>query len=136
MNNSILTGRLTDEIQLRKTQTDKSWCRFTLACNRGAKDKDNKPIVDFVNVIAWEQKADFLSNFAHKGYMVGAKGRIETRTYEKDGVKHYDTYVLADYVEILGEPRGAKPRTDLKPSEINDFNDNFTEDDFGGYEPW
>ena len=111
MNKAFITGRLTDEIQLRKTGSNKSVCEFSLACARGAKDQSGKPITDFINVTCWEQRADFLANYAHKGTMIGVCGRIETQSYDKNGERRYRTFVVAEQVEILGEPKNQQSQS-------------------------
>ena len=123
MNKAFITGRLTDEIQLRKTNSNKSVCEFSLACSRGAKDQSGKPITDFINVTCWEQRADFLSSYAHKGTMVGVCGRIETQSYDKNGERRYRTLVVAEQVEILGEPK-SQPTQNAYDSEASSHRNN------------
>lgn len=109
MNKVQLTGRLTDEIEVRTTQTNRKVCRFRLAVKRSVKDKDGNYLTDFITVQCWEQRAEFLSNYAHKGTMIGVTGCIETRNYENSsGQKVYETYVSADGVEIIAQPAAAR----------------------------
>lgn len=96
MNNVTLTGRLTKDIEIRKTNSNKSVASFTIAVR---KDKETS---DFINCVAWEHTADFLSRYAWKGARVGIQGSISTRSYDdRDGNKRYVTEVLAKTVEIL-----------------------------------
>lgn len=95
MNRATITGRLTKDVEVRKTQESLSVASFTVAVNDG-KDKTN-----FINCVAWRQSADFLGQYSHKGDLVGVDGKITTRSYERDGQKVYVTEVVADKVEIL-----------------------------------
>ena len=70
----IFTGRLTRDIDLRKTSTGKSCVNFNVACDRG-QDK-----ADFINCVAWEKTAETLAKYAKKGARVVVQGRVQTRT--------------------------------------------------------
>ena len=63
--------------------------------------------------VAWRGSADFLGNYAHKGDTVGVEGRIQTRTYDRDGQKVYVTEIVANSVSILhsNQPRQAQAQT-------------------------
>lgn len=106
LNNVCLVGRLTKEIDLRKTQSNKSVCNFTVAVNRRFVQEGQQE-ADFISVIAWNQSADFLAKYANKGTIVGVEGRLATRSYDdKDGKKVYVTEVVADHVQIISERKG------------------------------
>ena len=97
INNVVLVGRLTKEIQLKKVGKDGlSTCSFTLAVNQ----KFGKKEADFINCVAWRTQADFLNSYCQKGDLIGVTGRISTRNYEKDnGEKVFITEVVCDSVE-------------------------------------
>ena len=95
MNKVFLIGRLTRDPELRKTQSGIAVATFTVACDRPRK-KDAEQQADFINVVAWRQSAEFLSNYFHKGDAVQVQGRIQTRTYDdKNGNKVFVTEVVA-----------------------------------------
>lgn len=101
INNVVLVGRITKDIDVRKTLQNLSVASFTLAVDKGFKVADGQPTADFINCIAWKQGADFLGNYAVKGDVVGVEGRIATRTYTKeDGTKVYITEVVASKVSL------------------------------------
>ena len=92
MNKVVLLGRLTKDPELRYTQNDKAVTTFTLAVNRQyEKDK-----ADFINIIAWNKLAEFVSRYFSKGRQVAIVGRLQVRDYEKDGKKVYLTEVIAE----------------------------------------
>ena len=107
INRVILVGRLTKEIALRKTTNGTSVVSFTVACNRRFGGQGQEQQADFINCVAWRQTADFLSQYATKGALLGVEGRIQTRTYDdQTGKRVYVTEVVCDSVQLL-ESRSA-----------------------------
>lgn len=110
LNNVILMGRLTKDIELRQTQTGTPVCGFTVAVDSGYGD-DKK--TDFINCVAWKGTAEFLAKYFSKGQMVALVGRISTRTWDgEDGKKNYVTEVVAREVSFCGskvESQNAAP---------------------------
>ena len=108
MNNVILIGRLVREPELRYTSgSQMAVCKFTLAIDRRVKQGEEKK-TDFPSVICFGKTAENCEKFLAKGRKVAVQGRLQTGSYEKDGVKHYTTDVIADNVEFLewGEKNG------------------------------
>ena len=106
LNLTILEGRLTRDPELRKTQSGIAVATFTVACDRPRK-KDAEQQADFINVVAWRQSAEFLSNYFHKGDAVQVQGRIQTRTYDdKNGNKVFVTEVVAYNINFLLTSKG------------------------------
>ena len=101
INRVVLVGRLTRDIELRKTPNGASVVSFTVACNRRSK-QEGQPDADFINCVAWNRVADLMAQYLQKGALIGIEGRIQTRSYEdKDGKRVYVTEVLADSVQFL-----------------------------------
>lgn len=128
LNRTVLVGRLTKDVELNKTQSGLSVCKFIVAVNR-MKDKDGNQQADFPNVIAWRQSADFLCQYGHKGDLIGIEGRIQTRNYDgSDGKKVYVTEVVADNVQILESRKNKETSTpnysgtQSEDSQFEDFN--------------
>lgn len=122
MNNVILTGRLTKDIELKKTQNNKSVISFDLAVR---KDKETS---DFIKCVAWEHTADFLSKYAWKGARIGIQGSISTRNYDdQQGKKVYVTEVLVRNAEIM-DKREQPQEPQYQPQEpYQPVNQSFTE---------
>ncbi len=98
MNYVGLMGRLTRDPELKQTSSGKSYCRFSIA----VKKEFVKDGVDFINCVAWEKTADFISNFFKKGHRILIQGRINTGSYEVNGEKRnsFDIMVAkAEFVE-------------------------------------
>lgn len=101
INTVILVGRLTKDLELKKTQSNLSVLQFTLAVNQGKKDESGKYKTDFINCVAWRQSADYLSSYAQKGDLISVAGSLSTRSYDKNGTTIYVTEVVCDKVSIL-----------------------------------
>ena len=111
INKAIIMGRLTHEPELRQAGTGRSVCSFSIAVNNGYGENRR---TDFINCVAWNKTAEFVSRYFTKGKMIIVIGRITTRTWEdKDGKKCYATDVVADEVSF-GESKGAA--SESKPS--------------------
>lgn len=96
INRVVLVGRTTNDITLKKTQSGKSVCSFTLAVD----GRNNS--ADFINCVAWNQTAELLATYVKKGHLLGLEGRISTRNYDDpNGKKVYVTEVVADSVTFL-----------------------------------
>ena len=140
INNVVLVGRLTKDIELRKTQSGLSVASFTIACDRrlSQEQKNNgEQSADFISCVAWRGSADFLGNYAHKGDTVGVEGRIQTRTYDRDGQKVYVTEIVANSVSILHstQPRQAQAQTQTQAqNEVATQANDPMEDYLNGYE--
>ena len=97
MNNVQLIGRLTRDIDLKKTPQGDSVGRFTLAVDRKFKNKNGEYDADFINCQIWRQAADTLARYAHKGTKIAVDGNIRTGSYEnQQGQKVYTTEVVVN----------------------------------------
>ena len=98
INKAILMGILTRDPELRHTGTGTPVCSFTIAIDNGY-GEDKK--TDFINCVAWNKTAEFVSNYFSKGKMIIVIGRISTRSWEgQDGKKCYATEVVASEVSF------------------------------------
>ena len=115
INRVVLVGRLTRDPQLRKTQNQTSVCSFTLAVDRRRNRNDNNSQeADFISCVAWNQTADLLCQYMHKGSQIGVEGRIQTRNYDDPntpGKKVYVTEVVCDNVTFLESKTASESRS-------------------------
>ena len=103
LNRVILTGRLTKDIEIKKSASGLSVTTFTVASDR-PKSKDKEKETDFISCVAWRNIADYLNNYAHKGDMVALEGRLQTRSYDNTrGEKVYVTEVIVDNIQLLSQ---------------------------------
>lgn len=118
VNNVVLIGRITRDIEMNMSNSGTEVCRFTLAVNRNRKNANGEYEADFINCVAFGQTARFMSQFIRKGYQVSVTGRIQTGRYEnQQGQTVYTTDVIVDSLNNL------EPRRDNSYGN-NDFNQN------------
>lgn len=115
MNKWIGVGRLTKDPDVRYTQNGKCVANFTIATNSEVKDSNGKYGADFHNCTAWEKTAELIGNHFTKGSQIVVEGKLKTDSYEKDGQKHYKTYVSVNRVEFCGS-KGGQATTNSDPS--------------------
>ena len=98
MNKIVLMGRLTRVPEVRYTQTNNvQVTNFTLAVNRRFAKQGEERQADFINIVAWNKTAEFVSKYFKKGQQVGIIGRLQVRNWEDEqGQKHYATEVVAE----------------------------------------
>lgn len=94
MNIFVFAGNVTKDPELKTTPAGKSVCSFSVAINEG-KDKTT-----FVNCVAWEKTAELLSQYVQKGDRLSGSGRLDVRSYEKDGEKKYVTEIVVNQFDF------------------------------------
>ena len=108
INKVIMTGRLTADPELRKTQDGVSVTAFSLAINK-SKDK-----AEFFNFVAWRATAEFICKYFHKGDGMEVVGKLTYRTVEKDGVKRTFYEIICEDVGFAvggrKEPKNEAPQ--------------------------
>lgn len=126
INKVILMGRLTKDPELRYTNNKTPVCSFTIAVNNGYGEKQQ---TDFINCVAWNKTAEFVTKYFTKGKMIIVIGRITTRSWEtQDGKRAYATEVVANEVnfgESKTSPQLNTPQTAAQPP-MQDDDDDFT----------
>jgi single-strand DNA-binding protein len=103
LNKVMLIGSLGKDAEVKFLPSGVSVATFSLATNRRWKDKQSgewKEETDWANVVLW--RSENLANYLLKGKQVYVEGRLQTRSYDKDGEKRYVTEVVADEVILLG----------------------------------
>jgi single-strand DNA-binding protein len=101
MNRIILIGRLTKDPELRYTPNGVAVASFTLAVNRPFTNQQGEKEADFINIIVWRKTAENCANYLKKRSQTAVEGRLQIRTYDKDGFKKWITEVIAEKVEFL-----------------------------------
>jgi single-strand DNA-binding protein len=103
INIAIIIGNLTKTPELKYTQSNKAYTKFTIAVN-GYNDH-----VDYISVVAWDKLAENICKYQTKGSKLAVNGSITTGSYDdNNGVKHYTTDILARNVEFL-TPKPIEP---------------------------
>ena len=121
MNNVSLIGRLTADPELRRTQSGTACTRFNVAVDRRVKQGEEKQ-TDFITVVAWQQRAEFICKYFSKGQRIALTGSIRTGNYtDKDGNKRNTFEVWAENVEFCDSKNSQK--TDTKSIEVENTAD-------------
>jgi single-strand DNA-binding protein len=109
LNKAIIFGNLTRDPELRSMPSGMNVCSFSVATNRVFKDRDgkNQEQTDFHNVVVFGRQADIVAQYLKKGSSALVEGRIQTRSWEKDGEKKYRTEIVADRVQFGPRSGGA-----------------------------
>ena len=114
-NKVILIGNMTADPELKQTPSGVSVCAFSIAVNRRFA-KDGEQNVDFINIVAWRQSAEFVSRYFKKGNPILVCGALQTRNYtDNQGQKRYVTEVVADEVSFV-ESKPAEPTVSTPPN--------------------
>ena len=103
MNNVVLIGRLTKDVELKYIQgTGTPVANFAIAVDREFTGKDGKKEVDFINIQVWGKSAENCANYIGKGSLVGVQGSIRIDLYQnKEGENRKITRVNAYRVQFL-----------------------------------
>ena len=132
MNSVTLTGRLVRDPQIRyASQSQMAVANFTLAVDRVRTRDSKEPTADFPDIVAFGKTAEIIEKYAAKGSLIGVTGRLQTRSYEKDGRKVYVTEVVAERVDLLGRKQDDAKADPAPPGFYKMENDPFVkfEDD-------
>lgn len=115
-NKIILIGNLTKEPELKALPSGIKVCEFSVATNRTWKDTtgQKQEAVEYHSVKAFAKTAETISMYCKKGDSIYIEGRLETRSWEKDGVKHYKTEVVAEMFQFGQKAKGNETKTQLE----------------------
>lgn len=114
MQRFTMIGRVGTSMELRITNSNKKVVEFSMADTKKA--KDGQDITTWVNVVAWENKADTLAKYVNKGDMLYIEGELRNQKYTtKEGIERYKTFILLDNFQLLPNAR----------KEQQEDNDNF-----------
>lgn len=104
LNQVVLVGRLVKSPEIKEIE-GKKVSNITLAVSRSYKNVNGEYDTDYVDCTLWQGIAENTAEYCQKGDMVGVKGRMETRSYEKDGETKYKTNVIAERVTFLSHAK-------------------------------
>lgn len=123
INDVVLVGRLVKKPELKFTTNGTKYSQFIVAVQRKFKNQNGEYESDFINCLMWSTAAENFIKFTNKGSLVGIEGRIQTRSYEKDGVKKYIQEVVAENFSLLESKKVTESRNNVvQPIEENPFN--------------
>ena len=108
MNNYTLIGRLVKDIEIKESENKKKYAYMTVAVNRTYKNSNDEYETDFIDMIVWNELAERVSTYCHKGDLIGVNGRIETRMITKEEHNEKITTLVCDKVSFLSTKKEEK----------------------------
>jgi single-strand DNA-binding protein len=157
INKVILVGNLGNDPETKYTQGGMAITTLSLATTSVRKDRDGntQEKTEWHRVKLFGKLGEIAGEYLRKGRQVYIEGRLEYGSYEKDGVKHYTTDIIADEMQMLGgraeggaprrefggggggesraprpsQPQGGAPRREQAPAKASDFGADFADDD-------
>lgn len=108
INNVVLVGRITKDVELRQTGNNNQIVSFNLAVNRAFRGQDGTQQTDFISCKAFNKTAENIARYCGRGSSVAIQGSIQTGSYKKqDGSTVYTTDVMVNQVAFLdSKPQG------------------------------
>lgn len=123
INNVVLTGRITRNLELKQTNNNNSSLNITLAVERNFKDQNGQKQTDFISCKAFGKRAETIAQYCQKGDLIGITGSIQTGSYQKqDGSTVYTTDVMVDGLSLF-----PKPKQDNQANQFNQHLNNFNQ---------
>jgi len=110
MNKVILSGNLTQDPEVRYSQSGTAFAKFGIAVRRpySSKNTEGQNTTDFFNLTVFGKQAEFCGRYLKKGSSVILEGRVENDNYEdKNGVKHYNVNIMVERIEFAGNKRSS-----------------------------
>ncbi|MCY0888790.1 MAG: single-stranded DNA-binding protein [Alicyclobacillaceae bacterium] len=102
LNRVVLIGRLTQDPELRYTNSGTAVASFTLAVDRPRTNQAGERETDFINIVVWQKQAETVAQYLHKGRLAAVDGRLQIRSYEnREGQKVRVAEVVAESVRFL-----------------------------------
>ena len=106
LNKAFVIGNLTRDPELRSLPSGVQVATFSVATNRVWKNQEGQKQenTEFHNIVVFGRQAETVSQYLRKGNTVLVEGRLQTRSWDSEGVKKYRTEIVADRVQF--GPRG------------------------------
>ena len=107
VNRVLLIGNLGRDPELKYFDDGSAVCNFSIATSRTWKNRDGEKQeeTEWHRIAVFAKLAEVCGEYLKKGRTVYIEGRLRTRQYEKDGVTHYTTEIVAEEVKFLGGRR-------------------------------
>ncbi len=124
LNKAMIFGNLTRDPELKALPSGIQVCSMSLATNRVYNDRDGKrqESTDYHNVVVFGKQADTCAKYLFKGSSAYVEGRMQTRSWEKDGQKQYRTEIIAERVQFGPKNSGGGAPTNQENKGNNEDN--------------
>lgn len=127
MNQSTYVGRLTKELDIKETKSRTKVLPFDIAVQRDFKNSNGEYDTDFISCLAFNKTAEFLVNYAKKGYLIGVEGRMQNNNYEReDGSTNYGMQLIVKGIDtsilFLNKGKGTNEEQDTSQTQRGQSN--------------
>lgn len=131
LNKVQLIGNLGKDPELKYTPSGVAVATFSIATSESWKDQDGnqQEKTEWHNIVAWRKLAEICGEYLKKGKKVYIEGKMQTRNYEKDGIKRYVTEIVADQLIMLDGGGGGKGAGNQSSSEAAPAHSDAPKDD-------
>ncbi|NOY69076.1 MAG: single-stranded DNA-binding protein [Deltaproteobacteria bacterium] len=105
INKVILVGNLGKDPEIRYTQDGQAVANFTIATTDTWKDKvtgEKREKTEWHRIVAFRRLGEICGQYLSKGKQVYIEGKLQTRSWEQDGIKRYTTEIVANEMQMLG----------------------------------
>jgi len=119
LNKCLIIGNLTRDIELRYAPSGQAVANINIASNRSYKSGDEwKEDVCFITAVIWGKRAENCANQLKKGDPIFVEGRLQSRSWEKDGQKRSTIEIVAEDIQFLTRAKqGTSPETEEVPTD-------------------
>lgn len=120
VNKVILVGNVGGDPEIRTLESGTKYARFSLATNESYTDKQGQrqTQTEWHRIIVWGKQADIIEQYVKAGKLLYVEGRLRTTSYEKDGVKRYNTEISCDTFRFLGSNQGQTGTAQTPPPQV------------------
>ena len=118
LNKAIVVGNITRDIELKALPSGMNVASFSVATNRVWKDKGGakNEATEYHNIVVFGKQAETIVQYCKKGDGILVEGRLQTRSWEKDGVKQYRTEIVLESFQF-GEKKNRTESQEVEESE-------------------
>lgn len=138
LNQVQIIGHLGNDPETKYTQGGAAVCNFSVATTeRWTKDGEQQERTEWHRVVAFGKLGEICGEYLKKGAQVFVQGKLQTESYEKDGVTRYTTKIIAGEMKMLGKREsggGERPQRQASaprqaPASRPEPRDDFADDD-------
>jgi single stranded DNA-binding protein (ssb) len=146
INHYIAEGRLAKDPIIRQTKSGIKVASFQLIIERKIRDKDDNKVIDGIPCVAWRGAADVVEKYLKKGMLISVMGKLQSRTYQKEGQTHFVVEVHVNDFNFLeskaiveqratNQDKEEIPAYRIETGQYDPYNMGTAEDFLGDYEP-
>jgi len=121
LNKVMLIGRLGKDPELKYTEKGTAYCNFSIATDESYKDENGNKVerTEWHNIIAWRKLAEICQQYLKKGSKIYCEGKLQTDSYEKDGIKRYSTKIVMTDMTML-DSKGSADKVSDDTTKVTD----------------